>query len=109
MGGGTLTTAGNLVLQVVGDGRLLMYAADTGDLLREIQTGQRSGMGPPMTYLLDGRQYITLLGGRGVGTPPAAGGDAPANGAGVPSPAGAPPRMLTFVLDGTARLPSQLP
>jgi hypothetical protein len=118
-GGGTMTTAGNLVFQVLGDGRLLAYAADTGNKLHEINTGQRSGMGPPITYSIAGRQYVTLMGGRGAGAPPPAGG-----GAGAPAAAGAqapggrganpgaapplpgvPPRMLTFVLDGTAPLP----
>ena len=57
IGGGTLTTAGNLVFQVVNDGRLLAYSADKGEKLLEIQTGLKSGMGPPITYRLDGKQY----------------------------------------------------
>src|SRR5204863_4711481 len=65
IGGGTVTTAGNLVFQTVNDGRLLAYSADKGQKLLEIQTGLRSGMGPPITYLLDGKQYIALLGGVG--------------------------------------------
>ena len=112
------------------DGRLMAYAADKGDKLLEIQTGQRSGMGPPMTWSLDGRQYVTLMGGRGAGAirrlvvasaaagrlgrggqaPGAGGGQAPAAGGRgnplQPGP-GVPPRMLTFVLDGKAPLPSQ--
>jgi glucose dehydrogenase len=116
-GGGTVTTAGNLVFQVLSDGRLVAYSADSGDQLLEMQTGQRSGMGPPMTYSIDGRQYVTLMGGRGAGAVPAPGrGRAGAPGVGQPPPPagrggaalpGVPPRMLTFVLDGTARLPSQ--
>jgi PQQ-dependent dehydrogenase (methanol/ethanol family) len=85
-GSGTVTTAGNLVFQTVTDGRLLGYAADTGEQLLEIQTGQRSGMGPPMTYSLDGRQYVTLLGGRGAGAGPQGGG----RGAGAPGAEQAP-------------------
>jgi PQQ-dependent dehydrogenase (methanol/ethanol family) len=119
-GGGTVATAGNLVFQVMGDGRLVAYTADTGDQLLEIQTGQRSGMGPPITYAIDGRQYVTLMGGRGTGAPapappPAAAPGAapaqpPATGGGAPLPvASAPPRVLTFVLDGTARLPEPPP
>lgn len=46
IGGGTVTTAGNLVFQVVNDGRLLAYSADKGEKLAEIQTGLRGGMGP---------------------------------------------------------------
>lgn len=67
-----------------------------------------------MTWSLDGRQYVTLMGGRGAGsaTPPppaAAGGQATGGGRGNPLQPGpgVPPRMLTFVLDGKAPLPSQ--
>jgi quinohemoprotein ethanol dehydrogenase len=56
IGGGTLTTAGNLVFQVIPDGRLVAYSADQGDKLLELQTGLRAGMGPPITYQLDGKQ-----------------------------------------------------
>ncbi len=48
-GGGTVTTAGNLVFQVIPDGRLVAYRADTGEKLLEIKTGLRGGMGPPIT------------------------------------------------------------
>ena len=65
IGGGTLTTAGNLVFQVLSDGRLVAYSADKGEKLLEIQTGLRSGMGPPITYRLDGKQYVALMGGVG--------------------------------------------
>ncbi len=64
-GGGALSTAGNLVFQVTPQGRLMAYTADKGEKLLEIATGQSAGMGPPMTYLLDGKQYIALMGGIG--------------------------------------------
>jgi quinohemoprotein ethanol dehydrogenase len=64
-GGGTVTTAGNLVIQVIPDGRLMAYSADKGAKLLEIQTGLRGGMGPPITYTLDGKQYVALMGGTG--------------------------------------------
>ncbi len=97
IGGGTLTTAGNLVFQTVNDGRLVAYSADRGEKLLEIQTGLRSGMGPPITYRLDGKQYIALMGGVG----------AVAAGAAGPGNAATPfsPKLLTFVLDGNAPLP----
>jgi quinohemoprotein ethanol dehydrogenase len=98
IGGGTLTTAGNLVFQTVNDGRLLAYSADRGEKLLEIQTGLRSGMGPPITYQLDGQQYVSLMGGVGAA---AAGGNAGPGNASTPFP----PRLLTFVLDGNAPLP----
>ena len=84
-GGGTLTTAGNLVFQVINDGRLLAYTADGGELLLEIETGLPGGMAPPVTYLLDGRQYVSFMGGAGQGE--------------------TVPKLLTFVLDGNEPLP----
>ena len=51
-GGGTVSTAGNLVFQVVPDGRLMAYSADKGEKLLEIQTNLSGGMGPPITYQL---------------------------------------------------------
>jgi quinohemoprotein ethanol dehydrogenase len=64
-GGGTVTTAGNLVFQTVNDGRLLAYSADKGEKLLELQTGLPGGMGPPITYVVDGKQYVALMGGTG--------------------------------------------
>jgi quinohemoprotein ethanol dehydrogenase len=95
IGGGTMTTAGNLVFQVINDGRLLAYSADKGEKLLELQTGLRSGMGPPITYQLDGKQYVALMGGVGSAAP---GGNAgPGN---QPTPFS--PKLLTFVLGGLA-------
>jgi quinohemoprotein ethanol dehydrogenase len=91
IGGGTLTTAGNLVLQVVNDGRLLAYSADKGEKLADIQTGLKSGMGPPITYRLDGKQYIALMGGVGAAAP---GGNAgPGN-----QPTEFSPKLMTFAI-----------
>ena len=98
IGGGTMTTAGNLVFQVINDGRLMAYSADKGEKLLELQTGLRSGMGPPITYQLDGKQYIALMGGVGAAAP---GGNAgPGN---QPTPFS--PKLLTFVLGGSAPVP----
>jgi len=78
--GGALSTAANLVFQVVPNGRLVAYSADKGEKLLDIPTGQTTGMSAPITYMLDGKQYIALMGGnggpaggRGRGGPPAAG------------------------------------
>jgi hypothetical protein len=92
IGGGTLTTAGNLVFQVLGDGRLMAYTADKGEKLLELQTGLRSGMGPAITYRLDGRQYVAVMGGVGA----TAGNAGPGNQATPFSP-----KLMTFVLDGS--------
>jgi quinohemoprotein ethanol dehydrogenase len=88
-GGGALATASNLVFQVINDGRFVTYAAEDGKKLREIPTGQ-SGMGPPITYELEGRQYVSFMGGTGQ-----------AGRGGT----GSPPRLYTFVLDGAAAMP----
>ncbi len=49
---------------MINDGRLLAYSADKGEKLFELQTG-RTGMGPPITYEVDGKQYVALMGGLG--------------------------------------------
>lgn len=103
-GGGALATAGNLVFQALTDGRLMAYSADKGEKLLELATGQTSGMGPPMTYLLDGKQYIAVMGGQGrvVGGPPPG---APPPPAAAPPTAPIPPRLYVYGLDGTAPKP----
>src|SRR5579864_5549056 len=92
IGGGTVTTAGNLVFQVIPDGRLVAYTADKGDKVLDVQTGLRGGMGPPITYMLDGKQYVALAGGSGAlpafGAPGGGGGRGPGP---APAPGGAPP------------------
>jgi quinohemoprotein ethanol dehydrogenase len=98
-GGGTVTTAGNLVIQVLGDGHLLAYSADKGEKLLDIQTNRR-GAGPPITYTLDGKQYIAFMAGSG----------RPAQATG-PTDAKVenPPTLFAFELGGTAALPPPLP
>lgn len=62
--GGTLTTAGGLVFQGVGDGHLMGYEADSGKKLWE--TDLKTGiLAPPITYELDGVQYISVAVGWG--------------------------------------------
>ena len=65
-GGGVFSTASNLVFQVTPQGRLLVYTADKGEKLLDVESGQTAGMGPPMTYMVDGRQYVAFMGGRGI-------------------------------------------
>ena len=64
IGGGTATTAGNLVFQVINDGRFRAISADKGEILYEVQT-DRTGMAPPITYEVDGTQYVAFGGGLG--------------------------------------------
>ena len=96
IGGGTVSTAGNLVFQVINDGRLMAYSADKGEKLLEVQTGLKSGMGPPITYQVDGKQYVALMGG--IGT--VIGNAGPQNTA-----TAIPPKLLVYMLGGTATLP----
>ena len=63
IGGGTVSTAGNLVVQVIPDGRLVAYRADDGEKLLEIETGLRGGMGPP-DHLPGRRPAVPLAHGR---------------------------------------------
>ncbi len=58
IGGGTLTTASNLLFQVAGTS-LYAYKADTGEELAEVQT-ELGGVAPPITYVVDGEQYIAF-------------------------------------------------
>jgi quinohemoprotein ethanol dehydrogenase len=94
-GGGTLTTAGNLVFQGLSDGRFVAYAADTGRKLWDVQLGNGI-MAAPGTFSLDGKQYVSVLVGWGG-----------ASGLYAPNPTRqykAPGRVFTFVLDGKAKL-----
>jgi PQQ-dependent dehydrogenase (methanol/ethanol family) len=98
-GGGTLTTAGNLVFQVIPDGRLAVYSADKGEKLAEIQTRLGGGMGAPITYQLDGRQYISLMGGQGVQERYGIRANEPPQ---KPTASTVYPKVLTYVLDRNA-------
>jgi quinohemoprotein ethanol dehydrogenase len=62
--GGTLSTAGNLVLQGTADGKLVAYRADTGEKLWDFAT-QTGVVAPPVTYEIDGEQYISVNAGWG--------------------------------------------
>ncbi len=102
IGGGTFATASNLVFQATG-GKLYAYSADKGEKLLEIATGVPGQMAPPITYMVDGKQYVAIQIGNGPPPPPANGAPAP-----PPNPNAPPamkPRLLVYALDGTAKLP----
>ncbi len=62
--GGVLTTAGNLVFQGAGDGMFRAWKADTGEEVWKSET--RIGIiAPPITYAVDGEQYVAVLAGWG--------------------------------------------
>jgi hypothetical protein len=122
IGGGALTTAGNLVFQVQNNGHLLAYRADTGEKLLDVATNQTGNMGPPITYMIDNKQYVAVAGGAGPrgGFGGAPGGGARGPVAGAPplpaapvaaTPAAPPvyPRLYAYVLDGKAVNPTPTP
>ncbi len=64
LNGGTLSTAGGIVVQGTADGYLSVYGAIDGRLLKRIFTGTAI-MAAPITYREDGTQYIAVLAGAG--------------------------------------------
>ncbi|MEG3765397.1 PQQ-dependent methanol/ethanol family dehydrogenase [Alteromonas sp. 14N.309.X.WAT.G.H12] len=66
--GGVLTTAGNLVFTGTPEGYLLGFDAKTGEIVYKFNTG--SGIvGSPVTWEMDGEQYISVLSGWGGAVP----------------------------------------
>jgi quinohemoprotein ethanol dehydrogenase len=92
IGRGTVTTGGNLVFHVIPDGRFVAYGADKGEKLFEVKTG-RVGMAPPITYEIDGKQYLAFMGGAGTLGP-------------VNEKVDNPPLLFVSALDGKAGLPT---
>ena len=94
VGGGVLATAGNLVFQGRADGILAAYRATDGKQLWSFDAGTGI-MAPPVTYQVDGVQYVSVM--VGWGGPDGLGNDSvwgpvkPGYG-----------RMLTFTLGGHA-------
>jgi len=62
--GGTLATAGNLVFQGSAAGELAAFSADAGKKLWSFPA-QTGIIAAPMTYALDGEQYVAILAGWG--------------------------------------------
>jgi PQQ-dependent dehydrogenase (methanol/ethanol family) len=62
--GGAMTTAGGLLFQSAPDGNLQAYDARTGALLWQFQTGAAGG--PPVSYEIDGEQYVAAVTTAGV-------------------------------------------
>jgi alcohol dehydrogenase (cytochrome c) len=64
---GTLSTSGGLVFAADEDGYLMAADAKTGKILWRIYTGTRLSTSP-ITFMLDGRQYLTMGSGAAVMT-----------------------------------------
>jgi PQQ-dependent dehydrogenase (methanol/ethanol family) len=94
--GGVLATAGNLIFQGRSDGMVCAYRATDGKKLWEYNAGTGI-MAPPVTYLVAGVQYLTLMagwgGGNGLVNVPGMGPTKPGFG-----------RILTFTIGGNATL-----
>ena len=98
--GGILSTDGNLVFQGTSDGELVAYDAKSGE--KKWSEDLKNGIvAAPITYSIDGRQYVTVVVGYGgvfalqAGLPPKNTGG-PING-----------RIVTFALDGDLKLPER--
>jgi quinohemoprotein ethanol dehydrogenase len=89
-GGGVLATAGNLVFQGRADGIFAAHRATDGEVLWQFDAATGI-MAPPVTYLVDGMQYVTVMAGwggpEGIINPPGQGAVRPGRG-----------RVLTFAL-----------
>ncbi|MDA0978596.1 MAG: PQQ-dependent dehydrogenase, methanol/ethanol family [Proteobacteria bacterium] len=95
--GGLLSTAGNLIFQGNSGGRFVAYRADTGQELWS-SPAQTGIIAPPISYEVDGEQYIAVVAGWGGAFALSAGAAADYN----LKPRG---RILAFKLGGTRQLP----
>ncbi|MCH2171728.1 PQQ-dependent dehydrogenase, methanol/ethanol family [Myxococcota bacterium] len=100
--GGTLATAGDLIFQGTADGRFAAYRAQDGEKLWESPVGT-GVMAAPITYRIDGVQYVVVAAGWGSGYSLSAG---PA--AALPAVRGGG-RVLTFALGGEVEIPPPSP
>jgi len=101
--GGVLATGGDVVFQGTADGYFTAYHARTGKRLWRFQVGQGI-VGAPMSYALDGRQYVSVLAGYGSSAA------AYSHVANTGWKYGVHPRrLLTFTLDSKAVLPPAPP
>lgn len=66
--GGVMTTGGGLVFTGTPEGKFIALDDETGEVLWEFQTG--SGIvGQPVTWEMDGEQYVTIVSGWGGAVP----------------------------------------
>lgn len=62
--GGVLSTNGNLVFEGNPSGQLVVYRADNGQKLKEIEVGTGI-VAAPISYEIDGEQYVAVMAGFG--------------------------------------------
>lgn len=97
--GGVLSTAGDLVFQGTAAGFLKAYDANTGTELWESPT-QSAIVAPPVTFEVDGEQYLTVMAGWGGIFPIITGPLSLTSGQTLDNS-----RILTFKIGGEASLP----
>ncbi len=93
---GVLSTAGGLVFQGRGDAHFLAYDADSGDELWQVPVNTPI-VAPPITYAVDGVQYLAVSTGMGGGGL-----------AFTPAPYQNNGYLLVFSLEGSAELPPRV-
>lgn len=98
--GGLLATAGNLVFQGTGDRYIAAYDASNGGERWRFDT-QEGVIGSPVTYSVDGEQYLSVLVGWG--------GAVGLVGGAEPRPEPDTGRLLTFKLNAHNTLPALAP
>ena len=89
--GGTLATAGNLVFQGTALGDFIAYNAATGQRLWSAYAGTGI-VAPPITYAIDGKQYVSVMAGWG---------------GAFPKKYRSYGRLLTFALGATGSVPTR--
>jgi quinohemoprotein ethanol dehydrogenase len=99
--GGVLATAGNLVFQGQGTGEFAAYTADAGKKIWSIQTGSAIES-IPVTYSVNGEQYVLVPVGWGSGSRLFA----PAWTMATPQSKRGPSRLLAFKLGGSVPFPT---
>ncbi|HZF44953.1 MAG TPA: PQQ-dependent dehydrogenase, methanol/ethanol family [Sphingomonadaceae bacterium] len=101
--GGVLATAGGLVFAGNTARQMVAYDDETGKQLWSFDA-QTGILAPPITYRLNGTQYVAVMAGWGGGWPLTGGVMALQAGKSI-----GPNRLLVFALDGKAKLPPFTP
>lgn len=101
--GGVMATGGELVFQGSLEGNFNAYDAKTGEVLWSF-AAQAPVIAPPISYSVNGTQYITVLTGTGTGVGVKAASVRNIERYGI-DPRSQARRVLTFILNGTAKLP----
>jgi quinohemoprotein ethanol dehydrogenase len=99
--GGMLATAGGLLFEGTAAGDFVAYNADTGEKLWSFPA-ETGIIAPPITYSVEGKQYVSIVAGWG-GVYPLLLGELAKKSNDRPNR----DRVLTFALDGKVSLPPQ--